>query len=417
MKDDSLMKKIVPFILLISCSGIFALPVVPVRATLLDDIKAQIKAQEDRITQLEAQEKQFQGTIAQKQAAAKTLKNAIATLNAQIAELNNQLKITGAQINKTELNISSLNLQITALEEDIATGKIRIRETFRAMQAAGDPMLLLLMLQKLAFSSFFAKLAYADTLQESLFANNQVLAAKERDLRAQQDALAAQMDELTDLKNRLNAQSKTKSSQQTQKNTVLAQTKNDEKKYQQMLISTEKNRQDILRNIKELEDKLRQTIDPASMPAPRPGVLDWPAEGRVSQGYGSTSDTGFINDAYEFHNGVDIAAKTGTPIRAARSGIIKAIGTNGQYAYGQWIAVEHDNNLTTLYGHLSAYGPFKQGNAVKKGDIIGYVGMTGYATGPHVHFGVYASNTFITQPRWFGLLPLGGTVNPKNYLP
>ena len=78
--------------------------------------------------------------------------------------------------------------------------------------------------------------------------------------------------------------------------------------------------------------------------------------------------------------------------------------------------MEHNNNLTTLYAHLSVQS-VKQGSAVKKGEVVGYMGSTGFATGPHVHFTVYASNTFITQQRWFGLLPLGGSINPRNYLP
>jgi len=117
-----------------------------------------------------------------------------------------------------------------------------------------------------------------------------------------------------------------------------------------------------------------------------------------------------------FHNGIDISSSYGEPIRAARDGTILAIGNCGKYAYGKWIMIKHDNGLTTLYGHLSSYGAYKTGDNVKTGDIIGYEGSTGYSTGPHLHFGVYASETIEIQKTWYGTLPIGAHIDPMKYL-
>lgn len=85
------------------------------------------------------------------------------------------------------------------------------------------------------------------------------------------------------------------------------------------------------------------------------------------------------------HKGVDYAAPVGTPIWAAGDGIIEFIGTKG--GYGKTIIIKHDENYTTLYGHLSRFQRgVTQGSQVRQGDIIGYVGMTGLATGPHLHY-------------------------------
>jgi len=80
------------------------------------------------------------------------------------------------------------------------------------------------------------------------------------------------------------------------------------------------------------------------------------------------------------------------------------------------VVIKHNNNLTTLYGHLSRIVA-KTGDTVKRGDLIGYEGSTGYATGPHIHFTVYASPTFyMGSSKTCGPMPFGGDLNPTLYL-
>lgn len=85
------------------------------------------------------------------------------------------------------------------------------------------------------------------------------------------------------------------------------------------------------------------------------------------------------------HNGIDLVAPLGTPVVASCGGVIKTLGR--QAAYGNIITIGHPQlGFLTRYAHLSRYGAFKKGQHVKKGDVIGYVGSTGHATGPHLHF-------------------------------
>ena len=84
------------------------------------------------------------------------------------------------------------------------------------------------------------------------------------------------------------------------------------------------------------------------------------------------------------HKGTDYAASTGTPIYAAGDGKITFRGTKG--GYGRTVIIKHGNNIETRYAHLSRYGKFKSGQKVKQGQVIGYVGMSGLATGPHLHY-------------------------------
>ena len=85
------------------------------------------------------------------------------------------------------------------------------------------------------------------------------------------------------------------------------------------------------------------------------------------------------------HKGVDYGAATGTPIMASGKGIIRYLGTKG--AYGRFIEIRHSNGISTRYAHLSKYAKkLKKGTKVDQGQIIGYVGKSGLATGPHLHY-------------------------------
>ncbi len=85
------------------------------------------------------------------------------------------------------------------------------------------------------------------------------------------------------------------------------------------------------------------------------------------------------------HRGVDYAAPIGTPVRAAGSGRVRFVGNKG--GYGKVIELEHINQVRTVYGHLSRFARgLRTGDRISQGEIIGYVGMTGLATGPHLHY-------------------------------
>lgn len=94
------------------------------------------------------------------------------------------------------------------------------------------------------------------------------------------------------------------------------------------------------------------------------------------------------------HSGIDIPAPSGTKIYAAKSGVVihAAKGTGGYWSYGNYVIVSHSDGTSTLYAHMSRIG-CKQGQTVKQGDVIGYVGTTGRSTGNHLHFEVRVGST------------------------
>ena len=102
-----------------------------------------------------------------------------------------------------------------------------------------------------------------------------------------------------------------------------------------------------------------------------------------------TSNFGYrqhpVHGGTRMHTGVDLAAPTGTPVRATADGVVAGAGWRG--GYGIMVSLGHGNGLSTRYAHLSAIA-VQPGTAVKAGQVIGYVGATGTATGPHVHYEV-----------------------------
>jgi len=109
----------------------------------------------------------------------------------------------------------------------------------------------------------------------------------------------------------------------------------------------------------------------------------WPVEGRLGSGFGSRQDP--INGEGAFHSGIDIDAPYGTPVRAAADG--EVTGQTMGAGYGLQIVLDHGHDVITLYGHLSAIAVVP-GQHVARGEIIGYVGQSGRATGPHLHYEV-----------------------------
>lgn len=102
------------------------------------------------------------------------------------------------------------------------------------------------------------------------------------------------------------------------------------------------------------------------------------------------------------HRGVDYAASTGTPIKAAGDARVSFAGTQG--GYGRTVILDHGNGITTLYAHMSRFGRFRTGQRVRQGEVIGFVGASGLATGPHLHYefrvkGVHRDPLKVTFPK------------------
>jgi len=121
----------------------------------------------------------------------------------------------------------------------------------------------------------------------------------------------------------------------------------------------------------------------------------WPLRGQVTAGFGQRLDP--FSGEGTFHAGLDISAPFGSRVQAAGDGIVVYAGRDS--GYGNEVLVSHGNGLTTKYGHLSKIHAVI-GQEVKRGQVIGTVGMTGRATGPHLHYEVCVNDTPVNPAKY-----------------
>lgn len=120
----------------------------------------------------------------------------------------------------------------------------------------------------------------------------------------------------------------------------------------------------------------------------------WPTVGWLSSSFGNRKDP--FTGLPDFHGGLDISADRGTPVRAPADGTVHFAGTNGNY--GKSILLDHGFGLATRYAHLTTY-IVQPGQAIRRGDLLGYVGSTGRATSPHLHYEVLLNGSPINPLR------------------
>jgi len=129
----------------------------------------------------------------------------------------------------------------------------------------------------------------------------------------------------------------------------------------------------------------------------------WPVVGMITGSFGERLDP--FSGEGAFHAGVDISASYGTEVRVAADGIVEDVGIHT--GLGRAITVDHGFGIETVYGHLSRFGT-DPGKRVKRGEVIGYVGDSGRATGPHLHFEVHVYGTPVNPLKFLKSGATGG---------
>ena len=141
--------------------------------------------------------------------------------------------------------------------------------------------------------------------------------------------------------------------------------------------------QDLLRALRENRDAL------ASMPS------IWPVVGFISSSFGGRSSP--FGGGGQFHKGLDISNRMGTPVLAAAQGAVFLAARDG--AYGNSVEINHGGGIVTKYGHMQRWA-VQPGQWVKRGEIIGYIGMSGRTTGPHLHYEVRLNGVPVNPMRY-----------------
>ncbi len=139
----------------------------------------------------------------------------------------------------------------------------------------------------------------------------------------------------------------------------------------------------------------------------------WPIMGRVTSSFGERVDPFGAEIDGEFHRGIDIAAPSGTAIHAAGDGVVASAGWGT--GYGREVVLSHGHGVTTLYAHMASIAVIP-GETVSRGQVIGYVGVSGHSTGAHLHYEVRIHNTPVNPHRYMRetMAQMAETVLPQN---
>jgi murein DD-endopeptidase MepM/ murein hydrolase activator NlpD len=401
-------------------------------ATLVDDLQKQIDDRNATIADLEKEIAQYEAQVSLTSKQAATLKNLISTLDTTKKKLDAQIAVTQNKISATQLTINKLGGEIQTQKNAIDQNTEALGETMRRMNQSDDATLLESVLADTSVSVFLDDIQNLAEIQDSVKNHINTLQDLKQNLQIKQSNSEKNKQNLVGLKTDLSSQQKAVVYDTQVKSKLLTETKNQEAAYQKTLAEKKALRDAVAKELNDYEAKLQIAIDPNSIPKIKTGVLSWPLSSiRVTQYFGNTTFAQTHAALYNGmgHNGIDFAASIGTKVMAALSGTVAGTGDTDTVcpgaSYGRWVLVTHNNGLSTLYAHLSVIS-VSAGQKVAEGDMLGLSGITGYATGPHLHFTVYATQgvEIVARPSKacngtyrMPVATFAAYLNPLSYLP
>jgi len=367
------------------------------QAATVDELKDKINVRTKEIQNLVKEIDVYKTELEVTGRQATTLQNTVKTLNLTEKKLGTDLKVTVSKIDTASLTIEKLSEEIEDKEKKMDDRKITLRGSLRRINELDKNSLIEIMLSGTSIASAWSAVENLGSFQGKVREDLDEVRLLKKELESSKEEKENQKSSLVELHDELADQKKVVEYNKFEKGKLLAETKEKESNYQKLLADRLAKKQAFERELLEFESQLKIQIDPNSIPKSGSGVLMWPVTPvKVTQEFGDTEFSRTHTQVYsgKGHNGVDFAAPVGTAIKSAASGVIESFGDTDivcpRASYGKWVLVKHDNGLSTLYAHLSVI-KVTTGQKVTVGDIIGYSGNTGYSTGPHLHFTVYAT--------------------------
>lgn len=423
-----------------------------VHALTIQELQKGIDQKNAEIQKLQEAKKKYQAELQKNQQRSSTLKQEIANIDNSIHSLSNSIALTEGQIERARLQIQQLGLEISQKDasiQNVKNGLATIMNSFA--QHEQEPQMYALFKGN-SLSQFFRNLSDATLLEKNMLAALGNLHQLRNERAEEKTQSEEKKTELQGFESNLTTQKQGEVMAKNDRSNLLAITKNQEKLYQQLIKEQEQKEAQLEKEIADYERQIKVTLNASLLPTRGHGVLAYPLPDTVLESCSSALVTDQKNCITQYfgytpfaasgaysgkgHNGIDFRALVGTPVLAAGTGVVVATGDTDaecpRASYGKWILVRHNNNLSTIYGHLSEID-VTNGQTVSPGQRIALSGRTGYATGPHLHLTVaitqavqvtsIPSNTCgkrrtITLPI-VGSDPasgISGYLNPLNYL-
>lgn len=397
-----------------------------------NELRTQINSATTEIDQINQEIERLGSELKKTEAEKQTLASRISEIDYTRQIIANDIKATETKVTRTELTIEELDLAIGDNLTKADKHRSQIAASLRAVREDNTSSLLELFLRGSRLSTAWENLNNLQQLQLSLGKAVSELNTTNETLINQIAQKRSEIEELDRLRGALADKKSIADNNRKKQASLLSATKQQESEYQKLLAEQVKRKEEFESELLRLEQELSFVLDPSSLPSE--GSLSWPLDGQitVTQHFGNTSFSQRHSGVYNGngHRGIDLRAAVGTPLKSAASGVVIGTGdtdlTCKGASYGRWVLIQHGNGLTTLYAHMDLI-KVREGQNVERGELIGYTGDTGYVTGPHLHFTVFASGAVTVKQlpsknRSCGIYtlpvsPLNGYLSPLEYLP
>lgn len=382
-------------------------------ADTISTIQAQINSNNQQIEALKAEIAEFQRQLDGLASKKNTLQSTIDSISISQKQLASQIKITQNKIASANLQIRELSNSITDKEELIRSDQEAVAKMMRIIAENEGSTLVTTLISSNSFGDAWKVVDESSQFNNALRQDISELRVARSELATNRDSVTAEKEKLLALHKDLALQKRSVDASRLAQTQLLTETKNQEKNYQKLIAQKQAAEKSFEQELLNLQQQLNLIVHPDRLPKVGSGVLSWPFSDSfmfgcnrlkkslgnpfcITQFFGSTAFSTANPQVYKGkgHNAIDMGAPIGTPVQAALSGTVLDTGNTdlvrGCYSFGKWIMIIHGNGLSTVYSHLSSIDVTK-GQSVRTGEVIGLSGMSGYATGPHIHFGVYAT--------------------------
>lgn len=406
------------------------IPSITVNAESINDLKNKQQELNQKKSELNSHIQEKSNKIDNNESKMDDMMEQISKLDTQILEADKKISNVLGKIDATTSEIHILKTSITDLEQKIDERNQLLQKRARAIQENGGKVSYIdVVLKAKNFADFVDRVSAVNTLLE---ADRLIIQEQQKDqnkLEEQKGTLEEKLQKQELYRDELHLLRKTLDVQKKDKNLLIDKLENEQSKlksekklleseYSEALNISKEVEKDIAKEQARLAEVARKQAEAAKnsttttvsnagetgdIPEVANGTWTKPTNGRLTSGFGWRN----IGAGPEFHYGVDLANKEGTPIVAAADGVV--FRASPLSTYGNVIMITHSINghtFTTVYAHLSGYNS-KVGQVVKKGQVIGYMGQTGRAYGSHLHFEIHTT-------AWQGQQV--GAVNPLRYI-
>ncbi len=373
-------------------AGIIAYPMPRV-----DAVSRSIPDLQKRKEALDQKIKNDQAAKQKKQEEQKRLEQQIGQVDDQIDQIHGRLDQTHQSIATTQKNIEQKNREIATQEENLVTQQDHQNETLRVIYETGSRSSLEVLVGTETVSDAALYHDYLDALEGQIEHTMEEIHRIKTDLEGKRGQLQKQKTDLLELQGQQQAYTQALSIQKQEKDRLLSNAQAAEQALADKIAEAQTVYKDVNSELAKLEEAARQRALRGGSGKVSDLGFSWPLAS-----YTMNCTFGCRTPFQSFHTGLDLGQPQGTAIMTVGDGTVSHIGRLS-YGYGNFVVVTHSDRYATLYGHMMNFAPdLAVGQSVGRGQVLGYIGMSGWTTGPHLHLEV----------RDYGV-----PVDPNNFLP